>query len=517
MVNKELVIDSDSSEVSIALLEDKVLVELNKEKSNNKYAVGDVYLGRVRKIMPGLNAAFVDVGYEKDAFLHYLDLGAQINSLNKFVNLAIEGKVQSSSLARFSMEPDIDKGGKISSVLSPNQIVLVQIAKEPISTKGPRITSELTFAGRYLVMVPFSNRVSISQKIKSPEERNRLKRLIQSIRPKNCGIIIRTVAENKMVADLDADLKNLVQKWGNIVTRLKKAQPTQKIISEIDRTSAILRDILNESFNSIYVNDADVYEEIKTYIKKISPDKVDIVKHYKGKTPIFENFGIDKQIKNSFGKIVTIKSGIYLIIEHTEALHVIDINSGHRVNVDSTQEANALSVNMEASAEVARQLRLRDMGGIIVVDFIDMHQAAHRRGLYQKLKDEMSKDRAKHSILPPSKFGLVQITRQRVRPEMTVQVHEKCPACDGTGKVKSSIILVDEIENNIHYLIKDQNEKYLKLALNPYVHAFITKGFISRRMKWFLRYGKWIRLSSMSSHHFLEYHFFNKNDDEIVL
>ena len=300
MVNKESVVNSEASEVNIALLEDKVLVELNKEKSNNNYAVGDVYLGRVRKIMPGLNAAFVDVGYEKDAFLHYLDLGAQVNSLNKYVKRALTGKVQNGDLTGFEMDPDIDKSGKISSVLSPNQFVLVQIAKEPISTKGPRITSELTFAGRYLVMVPFSSRISISQKIKNPEERNRLKRLIQSIKPKNCGIIIRTVAENKMVADLDVDLRNLFQKWENTATKLNGAQPPQKIISEIDRTSAILRDILSESFNNVYVNDPVVHDEIRNYIKKISPDKVDIVKLYKGKIPIFEHFSIDKQIKNAF-------------------------------------------------------------------------------------------------------------------------------------------------------------------------------------------------------------------------
>jgi len=517
VLNKDLVIDSESSEVSIALLEDKVLVELSKEKSNNNYAVGDVFLGRVRKIMPGLNAAFVDVGYEKDAFLHYLDLGPQVNSLNKFVRLALAGKVHDGNLAGFEAEQDIEKTGRISSVLGQNQHVLVQIAKEPISTKGPRITSELAFAGRYLVMVPFSNRISVSQKIKSQEERNRLKRLIQSIRPKNCGIIIRTVAENKLVADLDADLRNLVQKWENTAIKLKGAQPPQKIISEIDRTSAILRDILSESFSNIYVNNQLVADEIKNYIRKIFPDKVEIVKLYKGKTPIFEHFGIDKQIKNAFGKIVNIKSGVYLIIEHTEALHVIDINSGHRVNSENTQENNALAVNMEAAVEVARQLRLRDMGGIIVVDFIDMHQPAYRRELFQKLKDEMAKDRAKHSILPPSKFGLVQITRQRVRPEMTVQVLEKCPACDGAGKVKSSIILVDEIESNINYLIKDQNEKFLKLSVHPYVYAYLLRGFRSIRLKWYLKFGKWIRLKPMASYHFLEYHFFNKNDDEINL
>ncbi|MDP2424498.1 MAG: Rne/Rng family ribonuclease [Bacteroidales bacterium] len=517
MVNKELFIDSSQAEVAIALLEDKVLIELNKEKSNNNYAVGDVYLGRVKKIMPGLNAAFVDVGYEKDAFLHYLDLGPQVNSLNKFVKSVFAGKLHRTSLTDFPHEADIEKTGKISSVLSPNQQIVVQIAKEPISTKGPRITSELAFAGRYIVLVPFSNRVSVSQKIKNPEERSRLKRLILSIKPANFGIIIRTVAENKKVADLDSDLNNLIQKWETTVAKLNGAKPPLRLISELGRASTILRDLLNESFNNVHVNDPVVYEEVRNYIKKIAPDKADIVKLYKGKVPIFESFGIDKQIKNAFGKIVTIKSGVYLIIEHTEALHVIDVNSGHRLNSDNSQESNALTVNLEAAAEIARQLRLRDMGGIIVVDFIDMHLPSHRRQLYQKLKEEMAKDHAKHSILPPSKFGLVQITRQRVRPEMTVQVLEKCPACEGSGQVKSSIVLVDDIENNLRYLLRDQNENNLILAVHPYVYAYLLKGLPSIRLKWFFKFNKWIKVKPISAYHFLEYHFFNKQEDEIIL
>jgi len=456
-VNKELIINSTSSEVEIALLEDKFLVELNKEKSNNEYAVGDIYMGKVRKIMPGLNAAFVDVGYGKDAFLHYLDLGPQVQSLLKYIKTAQSGKNPNLSISNFSMEPDIQKTGKISHVLKPNQHVLIQIAKEPISTKGPRVTSELAFAGRYLVLIPFSNKISISQKIKSVDERNRLKRLITSIKPKNCGIIIRTVAENKLVANLDQDLHSLYKRWEIITRKLNGATPPQKIIGEIDRTSAILRDVLNESFNQIIINDAILYEETRNYIQKIFPDKVNIVKHHTGRIPIFEAYGIDKQIKSSFGKEVTIKSGIYLIIEHTEALHVVDINSGHRVKADNNQETNALEVNLEAAVEVARQLRLRDMGGIIVIDFIDMTESQNRRKLFEKLKEEMRRDRAKHAILPPSKFGLVQITRQRVRPEMNVEILEKCPACDGTGQIKPSLLLTDEIENNISYLIHNEN------------------------------------------------------------
>lgn len=516
-MNKELIINSASSEVDIALLEDKFLVELHKEKSNSNFSVGDIYLGKVRKIMPGLNAAFIDIGYEKDAFLHYLDLGAQVKSLNKFSNKVFESKTKHPLLENFNLENDIEKTGKISNVLRSNQRILVQIAKEPISTKGPRVSSEISFAGRYLVLMPFYNRISISQKIKSIEERNRLKRLIQSIKPKNFGVIIRTVAENKLVADLDNDLKNLLHKWENSIKKLSLSKPPQKIVSELDRTSAILRDLLNESFNNIYVNDQILYEDTKNFIRSIAPDKINIVKYYKGKTPIFEHFGIDRQIKNSFGKIVTIRGGIYLIIEHTEAMHVIDVNSGHKVNKDNTQENNALEVNLDAAIEIARQLRLRDMGGIIVIDFIDLHQAANRRKLFQKLKEEMSKDRAKHSILPPSKFGLVQITRQRVRPEMNIDIVEKCPVCDGSGEIKPSLLFIDEIESNIKYLIQDQNENHLKLALHPFIYAYLIKGIFSIQFKWFFKFKKWIKLRSIPSYHFLEYHFFNKNNDEIKM
>ncbi|MFH1296359.1 MAG: Rne/Rng family ribonuclease [Bacteroidota bacterium] len=516
-MNKELIINSTPHGVEIALLEDKLLVELNKEKTNNEYAVGDIYLGKVRKVMPGLNAAFVDVGYGKDAFLHYLDLGPQIQSLLKYVKTAQSGRTPNLSIGDFHMEPDIQKSGKITGVLKPNQNVLIQIAKEPISTKGPRVTSELAFAGRYLVLLPFSDKISVSQKIKSPEERNRLKRLITSIRPKNCGIIIRTVAENKLVADLDQDLRNLYKRWEVITQKLNGAAPPKKIIGEIKRTSAILRDVLNETFNQIIVNDAVLYEEIRDYIQKIFPDKIHIVKHHTARIPVFEAYGVDKMIKSSFGKEVTIKSGTYLIIEHTEALHVVDINSGHRVKADNNQETNALEVNLEAAVEVARQLRLRDMGGIIVVDFIDMNQGQNRRKLFDKLRDEMKKDRAKHSILPPSKFGLVQITRQRVRPEMNVEILEKCPACDGTGQIKPSLLLTDEIENNISYLINEQNERDLTLTVHPFVYAYIKKGLFTLQWNWQKKYRQRIKVISQNANHFLEYHFYNKNGDEIKM
>jgi ribonuclease, Rne/Rng family len=514
---RELVVSSHASEVDIALLEDKILVELHKEKTNNQFAVGDVYLGRVKKILPGLNAAFVDVGYEKEAFLHYLDLGPQVRSLIKYKNLVLSGKSEDLSMDKFKTEPDIEKGGKISQILTAGELIPVQIAKEPISTKGPRISAEISFAGRYLVLVPFSNRISVSQKIRSNEERNRLKRLIQSIKPANYGVIIRTVAENKKVADLDADLKSLLEKWERSVFVMKGMDAPGKIISEMDRTSVMLRDLLNESFNSIHVDDLSLFEEIRSYIQTIIPQKIDIVKLYKGKEPIFEYFGVDKQIKGLFGKVVTIRNGVYLIIEHTEAMHVIDVNSGHRVNKDNTQEENAVVVNLEAAKEIARQLRLRDMGGIIVVDFIDMHEAKHRKQLYDKLVEEMAKDHAKHTILPATKFGLIQITRQRVRPATEVSVQEKCPVCDGEGIIKPSILYIDEIENNLKYLLLDQNENHITLQVHPFIYAYLTKGLFSQRKKWMWKYKKSIKIESISTFHMLQYNFQNANGDDIKI
>jgi len=514
-VNRELIIDSNQSEVNIALLEDKNLVELHKEQVDNKFVVGDVFLAKVKKIMLGLNAAFVDVGYEKDGFLHYLDLGPQIRTFNSYVKLALLDKANLTSHEEFKREKDIEKTGKINQVLTSGQQILVQIAKEPISTKGPRITTEISFPGRYIVLLPFSKKVSISQKIKSKQERSRLSRLMSSIVPNNYGVIIRTVAENKKVAEIDADLRDLIEKWESIIKKLANATPPVKVLSELDRTSQLLRDLLNESFNTIHVNDQVLFEETKTYIETIAPDKKDIVKYYRGKTPIFDNFNIGKQLRSSFGKNVTIKSGVYLVIEHTEALHVIDINSGHRVKKENSQEENALIVNNEAAVEVARQLRLRDMGGIIVVDFIDMREAKNRRALFQKMHDEMAKDRAKHTILPPTKFGLVQITRQRVRPEMILPTLEKCPTCKGTGEIKSSMILIDEIENNINYLLHDQNESNISLSVHPFIYAYLTRRIMSIQMNWFIKYKKWVTITEVHDYQIMEFNFFNKNGDLI--
>ena len=515
-VTRDLVINSHASEVDIALLEDNSLVELHREKTNNQFAVGDVYLGRVKKILPGLNAAFVDVGYPKEAFLHYLDLGLQANSLIKYKKAVVGG--DDVPMDKFKLDPDLPKNGKIGDLLNVGDLLPVQIAKEPIHTKGPRITAEVSFAGRYLVLVPFSNRISVSQKIRSSEERNRLRRLIQSIKPANYGVIIRTVAEGKKVADLDADLRSLISKWEQCIIEMKKMTTFGRMVSEMDQTSVMLRDLLNESFNNIHVNEEKLYEEIQKNIQTFAPQKVDIVQLYKGKEPIFDYFNVTKQIKGFFGKIVTIRNGVYLVIEHTEAMHVIDVNSGHRVNKENSQEDNAFQVNIEAAKEIARQLRLRDMGGIIIVDFIDMHEAKHRKDLFDALVEAMAHDRAKHTILPPTKFGLIQITRQRVRPETEVQVQEKCPVCAGEGKIRPAILFIDEIENHLKYLMVDQNENHLTLQVHPFIYSYLCiDGLFSIRRKWMKKYGKKFTVQSMPEFHVLQYNFQNANGDDIKL
>ena len=514
-MSTELVVDVQPKEVSIALLDDKRLVELQKEARNISFSVGDIYLGRVKKLMPGLNAAFVDVGYEKDAFLHYLDLGSQFNSCEKFIKQSLSDRKRVLSISKFNMLPEIDKEGTVSETLKVGQEILVQISKEPISSKGPRLTAEISFAGRFLVLLPFSDKVSISQKIKSNEEKARLKQLIQSIKPKNFGVIVRTVAENKRVAELDNELKTLVKCWEDCLVKLQKAKTPSLIFEETGRTVGVLRDIFSPSFENIYVNDEDAYQQIYNYVSLIAPERKDIVKLYKGDLPIFDNFAITKQIKSSFGKTVSFKNGAYLIIEHTEALHVIDVNSGNRSKSTAGQESNALDVNLAAAEEIARQLRLRDMGGIIVIDYIDMMESDNRQKLYDRMKELMAQDRARHNILPLSKFGLMQITRQRVRPEMTVTTTETCPVCHGTGKADAAVLVIDKIEDQLEFLVEEKKIKNLVLKVHPFVEAYLKKGFWSLRRKWAFKHHIHLKVVGVPSFYIYEYKFFNRFNREI--
>lgn len=480
--------------------------------------VGDIYFGKVKKIMSGLNAAFIDVGGDKEGFMHYLDLGPDYLSSDKYLRLAMGGNASAATLNGFETEPVLPKVGNFDNVLKVGQPLLVQVTKEPISTKGPKLTGDLSLAGHYLVLTPFNDRISISQKIKGSEERGRLRRLVQSIRPDGFGLIVRTVAEGRSVAELDTDLHQLLDRWQKMTLQLRRVSAPCKVHAELDTTTALLRDVLTDDFSAVYVDNAALFDEVKAYVASIAPGKDDIVKHYKLETPIFEQFGVQRDIRRSFGRIVTIRSGVYLYVEHTEAMHVIDVNSGNHIKAGEGQEDTALQVNIESAKEIARQLRLRDMGGIVIIDFIDMNKAENRKALFDVMTEEMRRDKARHTILPLSKFGLMQITRQRVRPAMVIDVQEKCPLCDGTGKIKQSMVVVDEIESNLKYLQNSQNERRLTLVTHPYIYAYLTKGWLkSIKRKWSRAYRLKLDVKQSESLGLLEYKFYHSNGDEIEL
>ncbi len=511
-MTSEVIIDAGQKEISIALLEDKRLVEYQNEPREASFSVGNIYLAKVKKLMPGLNACFVDVGYERDAFLHYLDLGNQFNSYAKYLKQVQSDRRRLFPIAKAQKQPELKKDGSIQTTLTGGQEVLVQIVKEPISTKGPRLTCELSFAGRYMVLMPFNDKVSVSSKIRSAEERARLKQLVQSILPKNFGVIVRTVAQGKRVAELDAEMKVLVKRWNDAITKVQKSQKLpQLVFEETGRAVAMMRDLFNPTYENIYVNDEEICTAVRHYVSQIAPEKAGIVKLYTGKLPIFDNFDVTKQLKSGFGKTVNYKHGAYLIIEHTEAMHVIDVNSGNRTKKENGQEQNALETNLGAADEIARQLRLRDMGGIIVVDFIDMNLAEDRQMLYERMCEKMKNDRARHNILPLSKFGLMQITRQRVRPAVDVNVEETCPACFGTGKIKSSILFTDQLEHKIDYLVNKIGIRRFSLHVHPYVAAYINQGMISLKRRWQMKYGLGVRIIPSQKLAMLQYEFYDSN------
>lgn len=515
-MTSEIVIDVQEKEISFAILEDEKLVEFQKEPLEETFAVGNIYAAKVKKLMPGLNASFVDVGYEREGFLHYLDLGSQFGTYAKYLKRVVSDQKKLFPFHKAEHVADIPKTGTIQTTLEKDQEVLVQIVKEPISTKGPRLTCDIEFTGRYLILIPFGKKVSVSSKIESKAERARLKQLVSSILPQNVGVIVRTAAEGKKVADLDREMNNLMGKWHNAIKTVQQEKQLPKLVfEESGRIVGLLRDLFNPSFTNIYVNNKDIYEEIRTYVAEIAPEKQGIVKYYSADEPIYDHFNVTKQQKSSFGKIVNIKKGAYLVIEHTEALHVVDVNSGNRQQSKNGQEASALEVNLHAADELARQLRLRDMGGIIVVDYIDMNLAEDRQTLYERMCQNMKNDRAKHNILPLSKFGLMQITRQRVRPVMDITVEEDCPVCFGKGKIKPSILFTDQLEGKIDYLVNKLKITKFKLYVHPYVAAYINQGIISLKRKWQMKYGLGIQIIPSQKLAILQYEFFDKDKNFI--
>lgn len=509
---KDLIVDVSESEVKIALMDNHRLIELNKESSNgHSFTVGDVFLGKVKKVMPALNAAFVDIGDEKEAFIHYLDLGFYFNAFDEFVRKTNSNTNANELFSNIGLGPVLEKEGQIEKILKPGQMIVVQIVKEPISTKGSRLTAEISLAGRNIVLLPFAKKVSISQKIASKEEKKRLETLVRSILPQNYGAIIRTAAEGKNAAILVTELKSLISKWEGAWPKISKNKSIQLLFTEYSKTTTVLRDLFNDTFSNIYVNDRKEFEEISKYISQISPDKEKIVKFYDDKEPIFDHFEVTRQIKSSFGKVVPIKQGAYLVIETTEALNVVDVNSGIRAKTND-QEENTYEVNRYAAEEIARQLRLRDMGGIVIVDFIDMDNQDHKNGLFKYMTELMQDDRAKHNVLPLTKFGLMQITRQRIRPVTQIDTTEVCPVCHGTGKIAPSLVIDEELERKIAYHAENGVKSFM-LKTGPILGSYISRGFNSFLRKWRRKYKCKIKHEEVQDFSVLQYEFYNEDGD----
>ena len=528
-MKSELIVDVQPHEIAIALTEDDRLQEISRENRDvNNFAVGNIYYGRVKKVMPALNAVFVDVGHEKEAFLHYLDLGSPFLTLKDYVTKAVSDRRKMPAMNRTPRREDVGKEGQIANYVNVGDMLLVQVSKEPINTKGPRLTAEISIAGRNMVLMPFTDKVMVSSKIKRESERSRLKQLVQSIKPQGYGVIVRTVAEDKRVAELDNELRILVKRWEDAIRTLQKnesiAPATEKkpkdaevrlISAELGRTIGVIRDVFTPEFTSIQINDETIYEEVKQYVELIAPDSAKIVKKYKGKDPIFDHFDITRQMKTGLGRTVGFKNGGYLVIDKTEALFSIDVNTGSK-KLFEDQEENAFQYNMLAAEEIVHQFRLRDIGGIIIIDFVDMDDKDHQEQLYRRMNELMSRDRAKHNVLPLSKFGLMQITRQRVRPAVEVVVSEICPVCHGKGKVQPTLLFTDQVEEQIAQM-HEHFGRGMKLQLHPFVYAYVTKGMVFKRLsaKWFQKYG--VRVQENQALAMLETRFMNRKGEPIEL
>ena len=517
----ELIINAKNGKTRIILLKQGKVVEYHQEEADQAYRVGDIYLGSIKMVEPSLNAAFVDIGYGKDAFLAYSDIGLHLPSLQKFANKVTQQKKEL-NLKEFPLEPPLKKEEKIEKILSKKNKILVRIIKEPIGHKPFRISSSISLPGRYLVLFPCGNEIRFSKKIRSLKEKRRLRTLLEAIKPKNFTVVVRKEAEGKDVAVLDKDLKQLVATWEKGVAKLKNAKQGDKIIGELKRAPSILRDALNEKFDKIIVDDPLLYEEIKEYVQSIKPEKAKIVSQYSGKTPVLEHFDIEKQLKRLLGKVVNLDGGGHLVIEQTEAMWVIDVNSGSHTGAGIKQEAIALQVNLVAMKEIARQMSLRGMGGIIIVDCISMKNPEYKRKIYQTIKEHLKESRTKVNILPLTRLGLMQITRERVRPAIQDLYGngKKCKTCNGTGMARSSEEVAYEIEHQLDVLLKKKEViKNLHLLVHPYLYCYFSHGLIPKKWRWQWRYMKRIRLKADENLEVPSFRFLyrDKNNNPIVV
>jgi ribonuclease G len=506
----ELVISTKRDATRIALIKKNSIAAYYVAPHDTAHAVGDIYLGRVKHIRAGLNAAFVDVGHEKDAFIHYADLGKHFPVISE-VTMSRQNKGKNGNTI-------LSKEGAIASVIRPNQKIMVQIAKESISSKGLRLSSIISLPGRYLVFMPFGNDITISRRIEDTQERDRLYNLIASIKPVKSSIVVRTVAEGRDVAALHGDLKQLVERWEIGIAQVKKAKVGERLIGELSRINAILRDTpLIDSFGQIIVDNEIVADEMREYLVNNTSKKPTIVHQYKGKTPLFEHLGLERQLKSLFGKTVNLDGGGYLVVEQTEALHSIDVNSGNYGSSFKKDEGVALAVNLKAAERVAQIMQLRDIGGIIIIDFINMSTPAANLKVYNAMKRFIKEDRAKINIYPLTRLGLMQITRERVRSPLAIASNEVCSTCFGTGKMVDTLSIAHQISQQLKLLVTKRHIGNITIRLHPYLYAYFTHGLLSRKWQWMLAYRTFIKLEEDKNMPIVHYTFLDSKGKVLAI
>lgn len=550
-VKKQLLMNKTGDEIQVALVEEGRLVELIIERPESRRSIGDIYLGRVHKVIEGLKAAFVDIGQKSDGFLHFSDVGTTTEDYRALIeddddengesddegeangSVAVQAETSGAKTVARSGGRGPSAAGKdrseqtekrqsytqmIAGKLKANDSILVQVIKEPISTKGSRLTSDITIAGRFMVLLPFGGgQVAVSRRVVSRKERARLKKLVRSMLPEGFGAIIRTVAEMQEESLLRQDLEKLLGKWAQIEGKLKDAVPPQLIFKEDTIISSVLRDSLNSDVTEIVANSASIHKETLNYIEWVAPEMVKNVSLYQGKLPLFEGYGIAKDVESIFSRKVWLKSGGYIIIEHTEAMVVVDVNSG-RYAAKREQEENSLKTNLEAAREVVRQLRLRDIGGIIVVDFIDMMDSRNSKKVYETMKGELRNDRAKSNILPLSDFGVMQITRERIRPSLMQRMGDQCPACGGSGVVQARFTTINQIERWLRKYALQQSLKFqqLDLYVSPTVIEPLQNTDMKTEMKWFLQHLLFVRVKGDESLRSDDFRFYSRKNSKDI-
>lgn len=487
-MKNQIIIHSSGKQTRVALLEHGELAQIFIESEDNQRTVGNIYLGRVHKVMSGIRAAFIDLGMEKDAFLHFSDAGDHLGQYIKMMNG--EKAIPSSAnkeLKKFDKLSNNDKQILAGKMLRNGQNLLVQIVKEPIGSKGPRVSTDITIAGRFLVLIPMGEYIALSKKINNGKERRRLKSIVGEMLPEGFGVIVRTVAQGQDKESIENDMRTVLQKWERLLKKYEESAPPALLYKDLDITESLIRDLFAKQYDRVLIDDPQLHKSIKSYVSQIAPKMLPSVQLYKGKDHIFDHVGIGNDVNSIFSPRVRMPSGGYLIFEQTEAMYVVDVNSGPYA-AKQRQEDNSLKTNLEAAREIAKQLRLRDIGGIIVVDFIDLRDDKNRKKIYDELRKEFKKDQAKTNLLGMSDFGLVQITRQRIRPSVVNSVSKVCPMCGGTGTVVSQDTIITDIESWISKLKYSTKYRAVDIYVNPFLKSFLTKGLFSPRWKWMLTY-----------------------------